>query len=141
MLIKSRNVYIAHIAFLSDRINEIVERTYGARSKILFQQSTEISSFYYGKAKGWVWFLFYIAFLILVFVWFCYAVYLNFCANWPLAVVIIVEAIVAVSMYGALFATGGGIRSVRGQIEADYEKWLENCSQKDDQSIRQTSFD
>ncbi len=64
MLIRSRNISVAHIAFLSDRVNDIVAGSYGEKKKILFQQSKEISTFYFGSGNGKVWFLTYMAFFV-----------------------------------------------------------------------------
>lgn len=129
MLIRSRNVHLAHIAFLSDRINEIVSRNYGERSKVLFQQSTEISGFYYGKAKGKVWFAMYAIFLLLIVVGCCYVVWASLRQGAVFGFIVVFEIVSMAGLYYTMLKSGG-IRPVRERIEHDYENWITHLDEQ-----------
>lgn len=123
MLIRSRNVHMAHIAFLSDRINELVVRNYGEDHKVLFQQTREISEFYYGNAGGKAWFTLYGVFFLFLIL-FCFGVLrAGYLQGFHIGWIVLAEMVVMVLMY-YLMLKKGGIRSVRQRIDSDYEQWL-----------------
>lgn len=127
MLIRSRNVHLAHIAFLSDRINELIEKNYGKKSKTLFQQTQEISEFYYGPAKGKVWFFMYIVFLVVVAVLCVCVLWVSIMQGSVYGFVVLFEVVTMTGMYGFSLRKSS-IRAVRARIEKDYGEWRESIS-------------
>lgn len=127
MLIRSRNVHLAHIAFLSDRINELIEKNYGEENKILFQQTQEISEFYYGPAKGKAWFFMYVVFLVIVAVLCICVLWASIMQGSIYGFVVLFEVVTMVGMYGFSLRKSG-IRAIRARIEKDYEEWRESIS-------------
>jgi len=124
MLIRSRNISVAHIAFLSDRVNDIVAGSYGEKKKILFQQSKEISTFYFGSGNGKVWFLTYMAFFVFFAAFYGWVVATS-CTKgeWYFAILVAMEAICSIAFFVVTLKCDG-IKVVQKRIASDYEKWL-----------------
>ena len=125
MLIRSRNVHLAHVAFLSDRINSIITKNFGLDKAVLFQQTSKISAFYFGDAKGRVWFAMYGAFFALLAM-FCFKIiYESYAQGLYTGWIVLGEAAIMTFMY-AIVLKNGGIRAVRKRIDKDYGNWLIN---------------
>lgn len=124
MIVRSRNVSAVHIAFLSDRINDIVVASYGEKKKILFQQSSEISDFYFGPGNGKLWFLTYLAFFVFVAVFYGWVIVTS-CLKGDahFAILVVVEAVSSIAFF-AVTLKSDGMKVMRKRINSDYEKWL-----------------
>lgn len=129
LIVRSRNIHLAHIAFLCDRINDLLSHQYGEKNKILFQQSTEISDFYYGKGGKVVWVVYYLALVLIMLATEIVSIWVSLKAGqYLLAFIVLFELIVLVVLYFLSYWTTG-LETTKRKINYDYAKWY---SEKED---------
>lgn len=131
MLVRSRNVCMAHIAFLEDRINEILSDVYGDTAKVLFLYAEDISGFYRGSCNGRLWLVAYLVFFgallaVLAVVHFAGG-FVETNPVWLNAVMAVELTVIAV-LYIWYFAVSGSAK-VRARINGDYRRWIINLRQ------------
>jgi len=124
MLVRGRNTHLAHVAYATGRINDMIKDNYGEKHKIFFEHSYEMSRLYLGGDNGAKWFAMYLLFLVPIVLACGYTIRATWVVSPILMFVVVAEIIITFIIYFASLKTVG-LKSAKEMVEHDIDQYLE----------------